>query len=65
MSSMAHLNKKNFQCSISMLSTDLYGVVTGPGTYKFLKIESSFASAEMMVTDLDTSGIQVDPVNNF
>ena len=65
LSGMAHLNKKNFQCSISMLSTDLYAVVTGPNVYKFLKIHDSFAQVDMMVESLDTSGIQVEPVQNF
>lgn len=42
-----------------MLSTELYGVVTGPNTYKFLKIADNFAHADMMVEGLDTNDIQV------
>jgi WD40 repeat protein len=62
LSSMAHLNKKNWQCSVAMLSSELNVIVTGPNTYKFLKVDSNFCSAEMSVTSLDTSDIQVEPV---
>ena len=65
LSSMAHLNKKHFQCSIQMLSTELYGVVTGPGTYRFLKIADNFAQADMMVEGIDTNDIQVQDVGKF
>ena len=54
---MGHLNKKHFQCSVSMLSTELYGVVTGPNTYKFLKIDDAFNKAEITVSSIDTSDI--------
>ena len=58
----AALDRCMYQCSVSMLSQDLFGVVTGPNKYLFMKIADNFQHAEVSLSDLDTrSNLTYEP----
>jgi len=56
----ANLAKEHWQCSMQNLSTDLLALVTGPDTYRMVKVDDNFAGATVMQTSIDTSKIECD-----
>ena len=49
------LAKQHWQCSMGNLSTELLALVTGPDTYRMIKVDDNFAGATVTHSTIDTS----------
>jgi hypothetical protein len=60
----AALDKCYYQSSLSTLSQDMFGVITGPNKYLFMQVADNFTSVEVSLSDMDTRSAKVAGISS-